>query len=309
MGDDNPGWREGGRQIKSGLTRIRTYLHWLRYEFLPDPRYQLYARKVGEADRAAFLADQARGDVAVRDMLAPYAAADLPRIIWMYWHDGEDAAPMVVRRCIQSWRRHNPGWEVRVLDKASMGAHVDMADMGNLAEGLPNRFLANILRIRLILHHGGVWSDATAYCHRPLDDWLPLQMSTGAFMLSLPGTPRWAESWFLAGQPGHLLYRVWETAYARYLKRLRYKPDLYFPSSYMFQWALKTDAAAMDAFDRKPRLPAQPCFVMMAVLRDQLPPERLEALLGAGLPFSKLTWKEILDETAFDAFCARIDKG
>jgi mannosyltransferase OCH1-like enzyme len=45
-------------------------------------------------------------------------AAALPRVIWMLWLQGWHQAPELVRACAETWRRRNPGWTVRRLDRA-----------------------------------------------------------------------------------------------------------------------------------------------------------------------------------------------
>lgn len=286
------------------LRRARIYLRWGRHEVPKNPAFEFYARAQSRQDRAAFLADRDEGDKAVQHNFAPFGGSEVPKVIWMYWHQGESEAPFVVRRCIDSWRRHNPGWEVRVLDGDTVASHADMSDV---SEALTFRFFADLLRVRLLKTHGGVWADATVYCHRPLQDWLPLQTVTGFFAFRHPGPARWIASWFLAAAPGHILPTVWEAEFAPYQRRLSHVPDMYFVFFYLLQWRLKRDPMAMAAWTRAPSLPAQPSFFMMEVLRGTLPKVRLQEVMAAGLPVSKLTWKEIVDEESLDAFIAGLD--
>ncbi len=292
--------------LRTRLKRSRLYARWLWHEVPKNPRYELFARRQSLIDRRDFLAHRAGGPAAMRATLAPFRHVELPRVIWMYWHQGEAEAPAVVRRCIESWRRHNPGWEVRVLTAETVGAY---ADLGAVPAALSFRFSANLLRLRLLRDHGGVWADATAYCHRPLDDWAPLHVTTGFFALRDPGPARALATWFMMSEPGHILPTVWEAAYAPYLRGLRYVPDMYFVFFYIFQWQIRTNPEAAAALKRASALPAGPSFVMMEVLRGTLPAARLHEVLAAGTPVSKLTWKEIVDEAAFDALCAEIDTG
>lgn len=287
--------------LRLWLSRQRVALRWFLQEGLRDPGFALYARRAGRRDRSAFLADRAAGAAAIPTYLAPFDAPDVPRVIWIYWDRGEAEAPFVVRRCIETWRQHNPGWEVRVLDAGSVQ---DFADMSDVPAHLPQRFFADLLRLRLLRAHGGVWADATVYCHRPLETWMPLQVTTGFFALRHPGPGRWISSWFLIAAPGHVLPTLWEAAFARFLRRSRRKPDLYFILFYIFQWQLRRDPEALAAWRRAPSLPAQPSFVMLAALQGQIGVDQLDRLLRAGLPVSKLSWKQDLDEAAFDAFCS-----
>lgn len=291
--------------LKGKLSRARVYMRWLVKDVPKNPGYELTARRFGRADRKAFMADRKAGAVAVERNFAPFGQSDIPKVVWMYWHQGEQDAPFIVRRCIESWRRCNPGWDIRVLDAQSVHQYADISDVPDV---LPFRFSANLLRVRLLKDHGGIWADATVYCHRPLDDWVNLMTTTGFFALRHPGAGRWISSWFLISAPGHVLPAAWEAVYGPYVQKLRSVPDMYFVFFYLFQWRLKHDPEAMAAWTRAPSLPAQPSLMMMQVLRGHLPELRLREVVHSGTPVSKLTWKENLDETAFDALCGRLEE-
>ena len=42
----------------------------------------------------------------------------------MLWYQGLDRAPLVVKKCVESWIRENPGWDVVVLDAESLKRYV-----------------------------------------------------------------------------------------------------------------------------------------------------------------------------------------
>lgn len=44
----------------------------------------------------------------------------IPKIIWMYWEQGWDRAPLLVQACKKSWEYYNDDWEVRTLDRKSV---------------------------------------------------------------------------------------------------------------------------------------------------------------------------------------------
>ena len=129
------------------------------------------------------------------------AICGMPKVVWMYWEQGWDSAPAVVRECRRSWEHHNPDWEIRCLDGATASEYFDLESWVPGAAGprwvwslrrtacntygrLRHRRLrlrmvgtrtlsvqgrSNILRIHLLARYGGVWADATLWCHRPLD--------------------------------------------------------------------------------------------------------------------------------------------
>jgi Capsular polysaccharide synthesis protein len=127
------------------------------------------------------------------------------KIIWFLWFQGLQNAPYTVRKCHESWRARNPDWQVICLDETSL---TDFASLdyraGNIA-GLSLQHRADLLRLDLLAHHGGVWADSTCFCVQPLDDWLPAMMNSGFFAFSRPGPDRIISNWFLAAQPDNVL--------------------------------------------------------------------------------------------------------
>ena len=144
----------------------------------------------------------------------------LPKVIWMFWSQGFAAAPSLVQNCVASWREQNPGWDTRLLDKSSAEPHLRRANIPwNWLKKLPLEKQANILRMRLITEEGGVWTDATTFCLRPLDEWLPDCMPAGFFCFRDPGPDRLVSTWFLAGVAGNRLACLWRDAHEKFWSR------------------------------------------------------------------------------------------
>ena len=132
-------------------------------------------------------------------------SAGMPKTIWFLWFQGLDSAPYIVRKCHESWVARNPGWRVITLDEAALPsvASVDYS-AGNIGR-LSRQHRADLLRLDLISHHGGVWADATCFCVQPLDDWLVPSIASGFFAFSRPRPGRIISNWFLAAEPGNAL--------------------------------------------------------------------------------------------------------
>jgi len=294
--------------MRSRLRRMKGYgvrlLRWMRWELPVLPVLQIYGRF---QSRHAFADHSARiqqPEAVALAQTAPFRGNEIPRILWIYWGQGEAAAPELVRRCIASWRLHNPGWEIRVLDATSAAELVDLSD---IAAELPFRFKANALRLRLLERFGGVWADATCYCHRPLDDWMPLLGGlTGFFAFAAPGRDRWIDNWFIASAPGGRMIRLWRPAYDRYVTRLQRMPSVYFMMIYSFQWALLRNGALLQEFRARGSLPAVPSYALMTHMEGHFGPEAARELIAAGYPVSKFSWKSKTPEaellSRLDAF-------
>ena len=130
----------------------------------------------------------------------------VPKIIWMYWDQGRDKAPEMVRICLDSWISRNPGWDVRILDRGSWSAHVDHRSMASPErEDLGIPLWTDILRFNLLAEHGGIWIDASCLCAWSLDRWLPQVSGEGLLMFRDPGEDRIISTWFIAARPGNQL--------------------------------------------------------------------------------------------------------
>jgi hypothetical protein len=151
--------------------------------------------------------------------------ARLPRNLWMYWHQGLEAAPFVVRRCIESWIALNPGWNVVVLDSGSVGDYIEVELSPKKREKLSVNHLSNLIRLALLDKYGGVWTDATTFCVRPLDEWIDALVPSGFFVFSNPGEDRLISNWFIAAKAGNpILRKLYERQIMFWEKHLTDKP-------------------------------------------------------------------------------------
>ena len=110
-----------------------------------------------------------------RDMPSDECFSRLPRRVWMYWQQGEAAAPDLVRECIASWRSQNPGWEIVVLDGDSAEALVDMSD---LPVDMLIRRRSNLLRRFRAMRRCAGWRRAIARMFWPTSASRPISPIT-----------------------------------------------------------------------------------------------------------------------------------
>lgn len=87
--------------------------------------------------------------------------------VWVCWFQGYDAAPFLVKACINSIYRSMPDKEVIILTNENYVKYV------NLPEYIIKKFetgqigfahFSDILRISLLAKWGGMWIDSTALC-------------------------------------------------------------------------------------------------------------------------------------------------
>lgn len=128
------------------------------------------------------------------------------KTIWMYWQQGWEQAPPLVQRCRRSWQRLNPDFEVRALDHAALLEAVDFpASIDLRRRDLNVQKIAALGRLLLLRKYGGVWSDATVFCTRPLNAWLDEHLDAQFFAFRSPGPDRLMSNWFLAAETSSLI--------------------------------------------------------------------------------------------------------
>lgn len=180
----------------------------------------------------------------------------MTKIIWTCWFQGRKNAPPLVERCLKSWERNNPGWEFRCLDATSIERYVALTRFIDLdRQAITAASLSDILRIMLLHEYGGVWVDATLFCNRPLDEWLPGAMGAGFFAFSSPAPSRLLSSWFLSAEGNNHLISAWIRQVTAYWSG-RERAASYFWFHDAFRDIVASDDAAADAWRRTPQVSA-----------------------------------------------------
>lgn len=124
-----------------------------RLEACPPPPFALHAIA------------PAPGMPADEDGEAGKGRRPIPRVIWAYWKGA--TPPLLIQRCFANWRRNSPGYEIRLLDDASVGAW--LPDIPAVLDGVSPAKRADWIRLELLRLHGGIWVDASTILTAPLD--------------------------------------------------------------------------------------------------------------------------------------------
>lgn len=228
--------------------------------------------------------------------LPPELPRPIPKRVWIYWHQGEAEAPELVRFCIRSWRERNSGWTVEVLDRASA---LERVAMPPLPETISVAHYADVLRMRLLKEYGGVWADATTFCSRPLDDWLPAVAHTGLFVFAwIDGDRRFLSpprrsigNWFIAAEKNGEAIRIWECFVCEYWKN-RWKETHYYWHHDSFDWLVLTNRTFRRIWRRTPRLGALAPHLAFHLLTTSRDAEVVRQALESGaVPLHKFSWK------------------
>lgn len=146
----------------------------------------------------------------------------MKKVIWMLWNQGWDNAPDISHKCVNSWKYHNPDWDIILLDSNNLLDYIPLdSELPNLKTN--NISLGDIVRLSLMKHHGGIWADSTVFCNKPLCDWLP----EGTFLFSTPMVGRRVASWFMKSEENSYIMDKWHSVMIDYWKWRISKTDQY----------------------------------------------------------------------------------
>lgn len=218
----------------------------------------------------------------------------MEKTIWMLWLQGWENAPPIVRACLTTWAHHNPDWRIQCIDARSIDSFLGRSERISISlRYVPAAARSDLLRIALLWKFGGVWVDATVYCLKPLDEWLPDAASQGFFAFDTPGPDRMIASWFLAAEASNEIVLRWYQASQSYW-RWRFRRHHYFWFHYLFADIYRLHAGVKEIWDATPKISADlPHY--MTPYKQKLPaplsPEDAPFLDGSRTPLLKLTHK------------------
>lgn len=90
----------------------------------------------------------------------------MEKMIWTMWWQGEENAPQLVKKCIDSMRINAGYAEIIVLDKENYKEYVQLPIyiLEKFNKGIISiTHLSDIIRVELIKKYGGLWIDSTIF--------------------------------------------------------------------------------------------------------------------------------------------------
>lgn len=95
--------------------------------------------------------------------------------VWICWLQGMDNAPELVKQCYQSVQYWLNNKEIIVITAENFEDYVEFPDyiIEKWKKGIiSNTHFSDLLRVELLICHGGVWIDATTYMTGKLPDYV-----------------------------------------------------------------------------------------------------------------------------------------
>lgn len=121
--------------------------------------------------------------------------------------------------------------------------------------------------------YGGVWADATTFCNKPLDNWLPEYAKEGFFAfnkpsndwlpdyindgkMELPLPERLVSNWFIYSEPNHYIINRWMVKTIEFHKSHETEDYSYFIHHFLFGELYYSDSDFKVMWDKVPKFDA-----------------------------------------------------
>lgn len=156
-------------------------------------------------------------------------AVDNP--VWVYWKQGIDNAPLLVKKCVESIRK-NSSRPVIVLDDNSVHSYVKLPDSITKkynAGSMSDAALSDMIRFSLLEHFGGTWIDATVL----MTSDLPTYIQNADFFafrdtFGLINNPALISNWLLHCKKGNIVMKTARNMTFAYWEHEKYVIDYLF---------------------------------------------------------------------------------
>jgi hypothetical protein len=152
--------------------------------------------------------------LAVLARLCSFNNKEIPKIIWTYW--AEENQPKLVEKCINSWKIHNPDYEIRVLNKNSVSLWLPELKLNELKHNDKPARESDFVRLSILSEYGGFWADASMGMTKSLNFIRDIQHEKecefiGYYLEGFTSRTEYPviESWFFACVPGSNFVKQW----------------------------------------------------------------------------------------------------
>ena len=125
----------------------------------------------------------------------------IPRIIHYCWISN-DPHPELTRQCIASWRKHFPGFQIKLWDANSL----DYDAIPYTRDAMAHKkwaFVSDYVRLYALYHEGGIYLDSDVRAFGKLDSLLENDFFSGLEMRDKAHTQIFLEGAVLGATPGH----------------------------------------------------------------------------------------------------------
>jgi len=137
--------------------------------------------------------------------------------IFMLWWQGWDNCPELVKQVYNSWKYHNPTWEIICLSESNISDYLEIEYLFD--ENITVQSKSDIIRVHILHQYGGIWADSTLVCLQSLNNWIDDKISLNGFWMyhgngnrlnPINGKYNGACSWFLVSEKHSYMITKWK---------------------------------------------------------------------------------------------------
>lgn len=154
-----------------------------------------------------------------------YDCENMENTVWICWLQGIENAPALVQNCYCSVKHHITDKNIIVISKDNFKKYTSLPDyiLQKWEKGIiSNTHFSDILRVNILLRHGGLWLDSTVYMTGALPNYITntdfFAYQNGFFneeMINLG-------SWLLYSKPNNILLLETENLVFKYWQKKNY---------------------------------------------------------------------------------------
>ncbi|GIE27531.1 hypothetical protein Ait01nite_005760 [Actinoplanes italicus] len=197
--------------------------------------------------------------------------------IFVYWAQGFDSAPPVVRACLAALKANNPDSRVHELSLDGIGDYVDVPEDLVASLAGDHYHFSDLLRMLLLEKFGGVWLDATCLVTEPLRPHVDRALAKGS-VFAFNYTGPYLVNWFLASRPDSYVMHLWRAASFLWWEKRGEIVDLLL-HHHIFEMLHRLDDRFRAEWDAGLRLNATPPHALQSVLLKPYEPEMFQTIM------------------------------
>jgi tetratricopeptide (TPR) repeat protein len=223
--------------------------------------------------------------------------------IFVYWAQGFDAAPPVVRACLAALKANNPDSRVHELSLDNIGDYVDMPEDLVASLAGDHYHFSDLLRMLLLEKFGGVWVDATCLVTEPLRPHVDRALAKGS-VFAFNYTGPYLVNWFLASRPDSYVMHLWRAASFLWWEKRGEIVD-FLLHHHIFEMLHRLDDRFRAEWDAGLRLNATPPHALQSVLLKPYEPEMFQTITESSF-VHKLRHHLPADPPSSESYLSRI---
>ena len=220
--------------------------------------------------------------------------------VWICWLQGIENAPEIVKLCYESVKKKLIDKEVVLLTAKNIRDYVSLPDyiLQKWKDGvITNTHLTDLLRLELLIKHGGMWLDATVLCSERVENIPTYFFDSDLFFYQnlkpgRDGDGFYISSWLMSARTNNKILMATRLLCYEYWKRNSSMDDYYLLHAFM--------SIVLDHYPEEwnaviPRNNAAPHMLLLRLF-DQYN-EKLWIAIKDQTPFHKLSYKYNEEET------------